>query len=162
MNHEIRHALPEDLEEICAVENACFPPAEAATKEAFRTRLKIFPERFLVAVSDGKIVGLINGCCTEKPVLEDILYEPDCPHSLINPWQTVFGLAVLPEYQGMGFASALMEKLTQLCIEDGQKGIILTCKQEKIPMYQHYGFTCRGVSESSHGGAVWYDMIKTL
>lgn len=162
LNHVIRHAVPEDLAQICGVENACFPPAEAATEDAFRTRLKAFPERFLVAEVQGQIVGLINGCCTTEPVLEDALYEPDCPHRPDNPWQTVFGLAVLPEYQGMGIAGALMEALTGICIRDGQRGIILTCKKEKIPMYEHFGFSCRGVSGSVHGGALWYDMVKEL
>ena len=40
--------------------------------------------------------------------------------------------------------------------------VILTCKQEKIPYYQKFGFQNRGVSASEHGGAVWYDMVLPL
>jgi GNAT superfamily N-acetyltransferase len=144
------------------VENACFPTAEAATEAAFRSRIATFPERFLVAEEDGHIVGLINGCCTTAPVLEDVLYEENCPHSLSNPWQTVFGLAVRPEYQHRGIAKALMSQLIDLCRNGAQVGIILTCKQEKIGFYESMGFRCRGVSDSSHGGAQWYDMVLTL
>ena len=112
MEYTIRTVTTEDLDAVCRVENRCFPAAEAATREAFRTRIALFPERFLVAeLPDVGIVGLINGCCTDTPVLGDELYEPDCPHGLKNPWQTVFGLAVDPKYQHRGIAKALMHAL---------------------------------------------------
>lgn len=159
MNHRIRQVCREDLDAVCRVENACFPPEEAATREAFITRIAAFPERFLVAELDNQIVGIINGCCTTAPCLGDELYEKDCPHDLSHPWQTVFGLAVLPEYQRRGIAKSLMTALTERCKAGDQVGVILTCKEEKIGMYESFGFTCRGRSDSSHGGAVWYDMV---
>ena len=159
MSYHIRQVTPQDLDGVCQVENTCFPVEEAATREAFITRISTFPARFFVAEQDKKIIGLINGCCTDKPVLEDILYEKDCPHRESTPWQTVFGLAVLPDHQHRGIARALMEVLKQRCMEGGQRGIILTCKKEKIGFYESMGFHCRGVSDSSHGGAVWYDML---
>jgi ribosomal protein S18 acetylase RimI-like enzyme len=162
MSYLIRQAAIDDLSAICNVENTCFPAAEAATKEAFRSRIAAFPERFLVAEDQSRIVGIINGCCTTEPFLGDELYEEDCPHSLSNPWQTVFGLAVLPEYQHRGIARALMAHLIALCQQGAQVGIILTCKQEKIGFYESMGFACRGISASSHGGAKWYDMVLTL
>jgi ribosomal protein S18 acetylase RimI-like enzyme len=162
MSYLIRQAAIDDLSAICNVENTCFPPAEAATKEAFRSRITTFPERFLVAEDQGRIIGLINGCCTTEPVLGDELYEENCPHSLSHPWQTVFGLAVLPEYQHRGIARALMAHLVRLCQSGSQVGIILTCKQEKIGFYESMGFACRGVSDSSHGGARWFDMVLSL
>lgn len=159
MNYQIREVTPKDLDAVCYVENACFPPAEAASRAAFQTRIAAFPERFLVAENSGKIIGIINGCCTTAPYLGDELYEADCPHSLSHPWQTVFGLAVLPEYQHQGIAKALMKALVSRCKAGNQIGVILTCKEEKIPMYEHMGFSCRGESDSSHGGAKWFDMV---
>ena len=159
MNDYIREVTEKDLDFVCFVENSCFPPAEAATREAFRSRIAAFPERFLVAEMEGKIVGIINGCCTTEPYLGDELYEADCPHSLSHPWQTVFGLAVLPEYQHRGIAKALMEALVERCRAGDQIGIILTCKEEKIGLYESMGFSCRGESDSSHGGAKWFDML---
>lgn len=157
--YQIRTVRPEDLDQVCKVENRCFPEAEAATREAFASRIRLFPQRFFVAEqSQGKIIGLINGCCTDRPVLEDRLYERDCPHSLEYPWQTVFGLAVDPNYQHQGIASALMAKLVDAAKAGGQAGVILTCKKEKIGFYESMGFVCRGESQSQHGGAVWYDM----
>ena len=108
------------------------------------------------------MIGLINGCCTDTPVLGDELYEPDCPHSLENPWQTVFGLAVDPSYQHRGIAKKLMEELVARAKSGGQKGVILTCKKEKIGFYESMGYVCQGESASEHGGAVWYDMRLTF
>lgn len=162
MNYTIRNVTSKDLSGVCRVESVCFPPAEAATPAAFVSRIAQFPERFLVAEDNGTIVGFINGCCTTAPELGDELYEPDCPHSITNPWQTVFGLAVLPEYQGYGIAKALMETLVKICRAGSQHGIILTCKAEKIGMYEHFGFHCRGQSASVHGGSQWYDMLMQL
>lgn len=159
MNVNIREVTHDDLDRVCQVEHICFPPAEGATRDAFETRIRLFPERFLVAEVNGSIVGIINGCCTVDAYLGDELYEPDCPHNLKNPWQTVFGLAVLPAYQHKGIAKALMEALVCRCRTGNQVGVILTCKQEKIEMYQHMGFSCRGPSDSQHGGAKWFDMV---
>lgn len=37
--------------------------------------------------------------------------------------------------------------------------MILACKEEKLGFYKRFGFCEEGISESSHGEAVWYDMI---
>ncbi len=163
MDYRIRMVTLADLDAVCRVENRCFPAAEAATRAAFQTRIALFPERFLVAEHPtAGIIGLINGCCTDTPVLGDELYEPDCPHSLQNSWQTVFGLAVDPDYQHQGIATRLMEALVTRAKNGGQKGVILTCKKEKIGFYEAMGYVCRGESDSEHGGAVWYDMRLTF
>ena len=162
MPYFIRQVMPSDLDAVTAVENACFPPEEAATRDAFQTRIATFPTSFFVAQEDKQIIGLINGCCTTAPYLIDALYEPFCPHRDDHPWQTVFGLAVLPQFQHQGIASSLMQHLITLSRQRGKEGIILTCKQAKIGFYESFGFRCRGLSESAHGGAKWYDMVLTL
>lgn len=162
MSITIRFVTPADLSAVAQVESACFPSAEAATVDAFATRIRTFPESFLVACQDDKILGILNGCCTDGPELADALYEPHCPHDPSAPWQTVFGLAVLPEAQHQGIAGALMRHMISLCRQRGKQGIILTCKEEKISFYQGFGFQCRGKSDSCHGGVIWYDMILPL
>ena len=47
--YRIRTARPEDLEQIAAVEEACFPAAEAAGREEIRERLAAYRDSFLVA-----------------------------------------------------------------------------------------------------------------
>ena len=66
---------------------------------------------------------------------------------------------MLPEYQRRGIAAQLMRAFCELARADGRKGVILTCKQHLIPYYERFGFENLGVSQSVHGGAVWYDLL---
>lgn len=159
MNLVIRHAVADDIEKVALVEEKCFPPAEAATIKSFFERFMAFPECFLVAEVEGKVVGHINGCVTDSPKLTDALYHNTALHLPNGSWQTVFGIAVLPEYQHHGIARELMRNFKEETKERGKEGIVLTCKDEKIGFYESLGFTYDGVSESSHGGARWNDMI---
>ena len=155
----IRQANAEDVTKIAEIEDKCFPPAEAASLKSFLERFMSFPECFFVAELDGKVVGHVNGCVTDEPELPDALYHNASLHIPDGPWQTVFGLAVLPEYQHRGIATALMGHFKEQAKERGKKGVILTCKDAKIGFYEGLGFACQGVSASSHGGARWNDMI---
>ena len=42
--------------------------------------------------------------------------------------------------------------------EQGRKGIVLTCKEKLVGFYARFGFVDEGMSDSSHGGATWYQM----
>ena len=161
MEYHIRNVTPADLDAVTAVEAACFPPAEAASREAFAYRIAAFPERFFVAETNGQIIGLINGCASNLPVIEDPLFEPQ-GHESDGAHQMIFGLAVLPEYRKQGVAAALLAHLIQFARESGMEQVILTCKQEKLAYYGKFGFKNHGISNSAHGGAIWYDMILTL
>ena len=44
----IRKATPEDLDLVTHIESTCFPPAEAAPREAFKERLAHYAEHFLI------------------------------------------------------------------------------------------------------------------
>lgn len=155
----IRQAVADDITRIAEIEEKCFPAAEAASIKSFFERFMAFPECFLVAEVEGKVVGHINGCVTDSPKLEDALYHNTSLHQPDGPWQTVFGIAVLPEYQHQGIASALMGHFKSEAKARGREGVILTCKDEKIGFYEGLGFTYEGVSGSSHGSARWNDMI---
>ena len=155
----IRAAEAADVTKIAEIEDKCFPPAEAASLKSFLERFMAFPECFLVAEIDGKVVGHINGCVTSYDKLIDALYHNATLHESNGPWQTVFGLAVLPEYQHQGIARALMKHFKENAKMRGKQGILLTCKDDKVGFYESLGFAHDGVSASSHGGARWNDMI---
>ena len=155
----IRPALADDVTKVAYIEEKCFPKSEAATLKSFLERFMAFPECFLVAEIDGKVVGHINGCVTNYDKLIDALYHNSSLHEPDGPWQTVFGIAVLPDYQHQGIARALMEHFKENAKKRGKQGILLTCKDEKIGFYESLGFTYDGVSASSQGGARWNDMI---
>ena len=160
MDYRIRHVEQKDLDQVTAVEAVCFPEAEAAGKEDFRQRIEAFPESFFVAEEkDGNIIGFINGAVTGHRTICDEMFEDVRFHDRNGAYQSVFGLDVVPERQGQGVASALMERLIETARVQGRKGVILTCKERLIPFYQKFGYQNLGVSQSVHGGAVWYDMI---
>ena len=69
MVFQIRTVTAADLDAVTALEAACFPPAEAATREAFAYRIETFPERFFVAERQGRIIGLVNGCASDLSLI---------------------------------------------------------------------------------------------
>lgn len=158
----ITNAAPEDLDEIATLEMACFPHAEAATKESFERRINRFPESFFVAKLEGKIIGMVNGCITNSDVLYDAMYHDDNEHVMDGQNQTVFGLLVHPDYQKRGIAALLLNHLIHVSRDRRKKAVILTCKDKLINYYEKFGFLNKGVSNSSHGGATWYDMYLEL
>lgn len=155
---KIRQAKEEDVKVLVEIEAVCFPKEEAAKEEDLYQRFQAFPENFFVAEEDGKIVGFINGCTTDQPELPDELYHDAFLHNPNGAYQTVFGLDVHPDYQRRGIAAELMQHFIQVNKERGRKGIVLTCKDHLVHYYEKFGYVFQGVSESTHGGAVWNDM----
>ena len=158
----IRTATLNDLDEITAVEALCFPAAEAAPRESFEKRLEYFPDRFWLAEEDGKLVGFLNGFLSEQQTITDEMYDHAEQHCPDGGYQGIFGLDTRPGWGHRGIASALMNHVIGQCRAEGRKGLFLTCKQELIPFYERFGYRNQGVSESVHGGVVWYDMLLEL
>ncbi|MEY8353097.1 GNAT family N-acetyltransferase [Lachnospiraceae bacterium 54-53] len=159
MDYCIRMVKKEDLDQVAEVEALCFPAEEAAGKEALRQRAECFPESFYVAeLSDGTIIGFINGCVTDGNTICDEMFEKPELHNPDGAYQSVFGLDVAEEWRGRGIAAALMERFMEEARSRGRKGMILTCKEGLIHYYEKFGYRNMGISGSVHGGATWYDM----
>ena len=158
----IRQVMPEDLDAVARVEAVCFPEAEAAARASFAQRIQAFPESFFVAEKDGQIVGFINGCVTDERMIRDEMFEDTAYHKPDGAYQSIFGLDVAPEWQHRGLAGDLMKHLIEDARKRGRKGLILTCKEHLIGFYERFGYRSLGVSQSVHGGAVWYDLILEL
>lgn len=157
--YQIRKVKKEDLEQIYQVESICFPAAEAARKQSLKERIDTFPDSFLVAEADGRIIGFINGAVTDSPVIRDEMFEDSSLHQEDGSYQSIFGLDVHPDYRGQGIAADLMQHLMGQAKKQNKAGLILTCKETLISFYEQFGYRSMGISESVHGGAVWYDMI---
>lgn len=156
--HLVRKARASDIDDIAHIEQICFPIEEAATKEQITERMKCFGNHFYVIEYVGSIVGFINGMVTEEETISDEMYENILFHNEDGRWQTVFGLGVVNGYRKKGFATMLMRQLIEDSRKEKRAGVILTCKENRIPFYERIGFRNQGVSKSVHGGAVWYDM----
>lgn len=159
MDIRIRKVKADDLEAVTHVEATCFPQAEAATKESLKNRIETFQNSFFVAELDGKIIGFVNGGVTNDTVIQDEFFSDSSLHIEDGDYQAIFGLDVMPEYRNQGIAAQLMNHIIEEAKGAGRKGAILTCKDKLIHYYSKFGFVNRGISQSVHGGAEWYDMI---
>lgn len=158
----IRTANGKDLSAIAKVESVCFPQAEAATEESLKERLRVFSDCFWLLEDGDRIVGFVNGMVTDCADLTDEMYEDARMHNENGAWQMIFGLDVIPEYRCRGCAEMLMNHLIEEAKKQGRKGVVLTCKDRLIHYYAKFGFENEGLSKSTHGDAVWYQMRKVF
>lgn len=154
----VRKAKMSDLREITAVEATCFPPQEAANRKEFKKRLKVYPNHFWILEEDGKIISFINGMVTNDTTIKDIMFEDASLHDENGDWQAIFGVNTIPEYRNQGMAAKVMEEVIKDAKLQGRKGCILTCKDKLLHYYEKFGFKNCGISQSNHGGTIWYDM----
>ena len=158
----IRHAAPTDLDECFLVETSGFPLEEAATRETIKLRLETFPQGFLVAEIDGRVVGILNSAATNKDDISDEALKQLIGHDPDGKNMVVFALAVLPEFQKQGIARQLMARFVEEARERRKENILLLCKQNLIAYYERLGFDHAGLSRSTHGGAEWHEMRLVL
>ena len=151
-----------DLEAIAAVEAECFPAAEAATKKEFAERLTYYAEHFWLLFDDGKLIAFVDGMVTDEADLSDEMYEKAQLHNPDGAWQMIFGVNTLPAYRENGYAGKLIEAAINDAKAQGRKGLVLTCKDKLLRYYANFGFVNEGVSDSTHGNVLWYQMRLTF
>lgn len=159
---KIRNASLADLDEVTAIEAICFPVAEAAKRDAMEERLSGYAKGFFVAELDGKVIGFINGACSDSPIIEDRFYESMKYHQEDGKHLMVYGLDVHPDHQRRGYARQLMNRFIAFAKEEGKAAILLTCKEHLVRFYECFGYENLGVSDSTHGGAAWHDLQLNL
>ena len=95
---------------------------------------------------------------TDSDTLTDEMYEDANLHKENGQWQMIFGVNTIPEYRRQGCAERILNRVIKDAKEQGRKGLVLTCKDKLVHYYAKFGFKDEGISDSTHGGAVWYDM----
>ena len=158
----IRTASMEDLDAITAVEAACFPAAEAATREEFAGRLRHYAGHFWLLFEDGRLVSFVDGMVTSQPDLTDEMYADASLHDPAGEWQMIFGVNTLPEFRRRGLAGQLLRRAIADAKAQGRKGLVLTCKDRLVHYYAKFGFVSEGISGSTHGDVTWYQMRLTF
>ena len=159
---EIRNATLNDLPAIAAVEAECFPAAEAATAEEFAGRLAHYANHFWLLLEGGELAAFVDGFCTDVPDLTDEMYADASLHSETGAWQMIFGVNTVPHCRRRGYAEMLLRQAIADARTQGRKGLVLTCKEKLVHYYAKLGFVSEGVSGSTHGGVVWYQMRLTF
>ncbi|OUN07876.1 GNAT family N-acetyltransferase [Flavonifractor sp. An92] len=159
---EIRTAIPTDLEAVTAIEAACFPAEQAASRTDMAGRLAAYPDRFWLLLDGGAVIGFVNGMCTDEPDLRDEMYTDPTLHKETGEWQMIFGVDTVPSRRRQGCAARLLEYVIAVSRAEGRKGLVLTCREHLIHYYAKFGFSCEGVSQSVHGDVTWYQMRLTF
>ena len=154
----IRTATIKDLEAVTSVEAECFPPAEAATREELAERLKYYADHFWLMFDGDKLIAFVDGFVTDEEDLTDEMYAKAQLHNESGAWQMIFGVNTLPRCRCRGYAGLLLQRAIADARAQGRKGLVLTCKEKLLHYYAKFGFVNEGVSGSTHGGVVWYQM----
>lgn len=124
------------------VENSAWPPELVGERSKFESRLEIFPQGFIAAEKDGKIVGFTTS--------QIVNYDPDTKktwdevtdngtlrttHTLNGDSLYVSSVAVSPEAQGEGVGGKLVDAQKEVIKELGLKRLFLGAR---IPGYDQY------------------------
>ncbi|UCZ54953.1 GNAT family N-acetyltransferase [Bacillus shivajii] len=158
----IRNVNDEDLPVLIHIENQCFTEEEAATEEAFKQRIQQIPDSFFVAEKNSEVAGYINGPVIQTRYITDDLFTNIIKNPTHGHHQSILGLAVSPKFQREGVARALLQHLDKEASAKSRETITLTCKGNLISFYEKHGYVNEGVSDSTHGGVVWYNMSKMI
>ena len=162
--YEFRDIRLEEGEQAVEMEQICFPPHEACTREHIMDRVIHAPELFLVAVDKetGRLAGFLTGLSTDEPAFRDEFFVDVTLYNPQGKQVMLLGLNVLPEYRRQGLARELMRTYAEREGEKGRCALILTCLEEKVEMYQKMGYKDIGISASTWGDEEWHEMRKDL
>lgn len=157
---ELRCIRPEEAEAAAVIEQICFPPNEACSRDMMLRRIASAPEMFLVAIerTSGKMAGFLNGLATKETVFRDEFFSDISLYDPEGDTVMILGLDVLPEYRMQGLARAIMKEYQLRQKLAGRKRLLLTCLDDRVPMYVKFGFTDLGMSGSVWGGESWHEM----
>jgi len=108
------------------------------------------------------IIGLINGPVIEAEFITNDLFTDIKANPVSGGHQSILGLAVSPQFQKRGVASALLAYLEKEARSNKRETITLTCKENLICFYERQGYYNNSVSNSEHGRVTWYNMSKKL
>ena len=161
----IRRVTMDDLEEVVNLESAAFKMTKEQTKNDMMGRIENYPDTFLVAREDGKVIGHIFGPAFNKRYIEDELYFENHPNQKDDRYQMVLSLAVLPEYRKQGVATKLIEAMTQEARKQNRQAISLTCLPKLIKFYEKRGFHNEGKTSDDipdPTGVTSVNMIRAL
>lgn len=161
---EFRNIKQDEVGQVVAIEQICFPPNEADSEENMVKRIRAAQELFLVAVDkgSGRIAGFLNGISTDEHRFRDEFFTDAGLHDPHGKNIMLLGLDVLPEYRNQGLGRELVNRYLSRERKNFRQEVFLTCLKSKVNMYKKFGFTDRGLSDSSWGGEEWYEMTCTL
>jgi ribosomal protein S18 acetylase RimI-like enzyme len=162
--YDFRSIRPEEGEQAAVIEQICFPPHEACSRQHMLERVAAAPEMLLVAVdkSTGRLAGFLSGLATNEVLFRDEFFTDASLHDPKGKTVMLLGLDVLPEHRMQGLARELVNRYAQREAANGRELLILTCVDEKVEMYKKMNFEDKGLSASVWGGEQWHEMTRKI
>ena len=154
---KLRKFEPKDLEEVMYINKTCLP--ENYPSYFFMDHFRRFPDIFLVAEINGRIVGYIM-CRIETSLL-------DLRHFSWGKRGHTISIAVLPQYRRRGIGYALVSNaLKAMSKTYGAKECYLEVRVSNTPainLYRKLGFEVQRVIKGYYAdGEDAYMMVKKL
>lgn len=122
----VRNARDQDISTVTEIDNEAFSPYGTAEKlETFQRRLNIFPDGFIILVTNNEIAAY---GCSEKwlqerePGLDE---DPQATHQPEGRILCITAMAVKTKYRGNGYGLLILDKLIEIAHREGCKKIIL-------------------------------------
>jgi len=129
----IREFRKEDLADILKIERESF--CDAWSEESFLREITLPFSRFLVAESEGKVIGYLIAWIVGKTC-------------------DVNRIAVLPAFRRKGVGKELLRKLFEVLQKEGVEEIFLEVRESNIPaikFYESFGFMKIGLRKGYYG-----------
>ena len=109
-----------------------------------------------------QIAGYITMMMTDEEHFRDAFFEDPSLHQPNGANVMLLGLEVLPSFRHQGLAAELLNRTIRQAEKEGRRKLVLTCRDDKIAMYEKFGFQLCGISKSTLGGVTWYEMEHRL
>ena len=165
MTLNIRTVKMDDLDAIVELESSAFHMSEDMTRKDMIGRIENYPDTFLVAQVDGKVVGHVFGPVSKERYIKDELYFKNQPNNAQYHYQTILSLATNQEYRKQGIASALIEELCKIAQSQDRRAITLTCLPKLFHFYEKRGFINEGKTSDDipdPDDVSSYNMVRAL
>ncbi|WP_270516485.1 GNAT family N-acetyltransferase [Lactobacillus johnsonii] len=165
MTLKIRTVKMNDLDAIVELESSAFHMSEEVTRKDMIGRIENYPNTFLVAEVDGKVVGHVFGPVSKERYIRDELYFKNQPNNAQYHYQTILSLATNQDYRKQGIASALIEELCEIAQAQDRRAITLTCLPKLFHFYEKRGFINEGKTSDDipdPDDVSSYNMVRAL
>ncbi|MDZ4228019.1 MAG: GNAT family N-acetyltransferase [Candidatus Levybacteria bacterium] len=136
------HSLHQFWDGIMHVENTVWPADFQSSVDVFKSRMKVFPQGFIIAEKEGVIKGFTTSQIVNyDPEIKKTWYEITDHGNLVNTHIPsgdslyVASVSVAPEFQGQGVGTQLIEAQKDLTKRLGLKRLFLGAR---IPGYDEY------------------------
>lgn len=135
-------ATEKDISSIAFLENA-MEGADAASAATLLARLRMFPEGFLVAREEGRIIGYIESCLWNKDIPEFQAHPGFFAEQHRTDARTLYiiFIGVRQEFRRKGVGTQLIDALLEEVHPFHPQRVHAVSRDPLLPFYESMGFT---------------------